>query len=184
MSRQTGGGRGNNGGGVARGAGFAAAKGAGLILFAVVLGVVLLQIVDDGSEGPADSADGGAGATTTTVTPADDGDSDDTTPDDTQPEKSPAELRVIVLNGGAPAGSAREMSSALQQAGYTNQAQATDWVGQEQTGNSVLCTAGLEREAATLATAVGSGTTTAAFPDPVPPGAEEVDCIVAVGSNG
>jgi hypothetical protein len=178
MSRQLGR---SNGGQVARGAGFAAAKGAGLIGLAVVIGIVLLNVVDDGSSGPTDQGSDNSSATTTATTP--ESTSESTTPTtEAGPPRTPDQLAVIVLNGGAPAGSAKDMSDALKVEGYTNQSQAADWTGREQTGNTVLCRAGLEREAATLATAVGEGTPTDVFPDPPPTGAEEADCIVVVGA--
>ncbi len=76
MSRQ-GGGHGSNGGAVARGASFAAAKGFVLIALAVIIGIVLLNVYDDGgTTEPAaettapstEASDGtsGTGSTTTT----------------------------------------------------------------------------------------------------------------------
>jgi len=173
------GGRGN-GGNVARGAGFAAAKGAGLIGLAVVIGFVLLQVVDDGSE-PAVEAEGNSD--TTTTVPAAEGDDDDTT-DTTAAtaELTPDQLNVLVLNGSAPPGSAGSMSDALLQAGYTNQGEPSDWVDHEQTGNVVVCKEGLDREASSLAVAVGAGTLVEPFPDPVPPGSDESNCVVVVGA--
>ncbi len=56
MSRQPP--RGNNSNNVARGAGFAAAKGAGLIGVAILIGVVLLNVVDND---PNPDADNGIG---------------------------------------------------------------------------------------------------------------------------
>ena len=49
---------------------------------------------------------------------------------------------MIVLNGGAPAGTAGDMADALRVKGYTNQQPANDWTGHSQTGNSVTCTDG------------------------------------------
>ena len=86
-----------------------------------------------------------------------------------------------MLNGGAPQGSARSMADALQQAGYTNQGEPSDWTDREQTGNVVLCRAEFTREAAALAVAVGSATVEE-FPDPAPPGADEFNCVVVVGA--
>lgn len=181
-----------NGGNVARGASFAAAKGAGLIGVAVLIGIVLLNVVDDGEP------DGSVGAQDTETTAAPDagegdgeGDGDpdggDTTVDTTaaEPPRAPEQLRVLVLNGGAPQGSAREMSDALQQVGYTNQPEAADWTGRDQQGNVVMCRSGLEREASTLAIAVGEGTPVEEFPEPPPPGADDdVACVVVVGASG
>jgi hypothetical protein len=74
------------------------------------------------------------------------------------------------------------MSTKLKQKGYTNQQPATNWAGAHHTGNAVYCKTGFQREAAALATAVGAGTTTPAFPSPPPPNSANVDCVVAVGA--
>jgi hypothetical protein len=180
MSRQTGGR--NNGNTVARGAGFAAAKGAALIGLAVVIGVVLLLVVDNGDVDPQNGAASNGNETTTTV--AESSDSTDTTPttSDTVPAKTPAELSVLVLNGGAPQGSAKEMSDNLRLAQYTNQLTPADWADRDQTGNVVMCKAGLDQEAAALATAVGEGTPVEPFAEPAPPGSEGAECVVVVGT--
>jgi hypothetical protein len=182
MSRQPGGR--SNGNTVARGASFAAAKGAGLIALAVIIGVVLLNVVDDGDTDQG-SAGSGSGTDTTTTTVADSADTTGATTEttvDSVPAKTPAELSVLVLNGGAPQGAAREMSDNLKLSGYTNQPQASDWAGREQAGNVVMCKAGLDQEAAALATAVGEGTPVEAFADPAPPGSEAAECVVVVGT--
>jgi hypothetical protein len=181
MSRQTGGR--SNGSTVARGAGFAAAKGAGLIGLAVIIGIVLLNVVDDGDTNQNGSAAEPGATTTTTAAASDSTEPTTDTTADSVPAKTPAELVVLVLNGGAPQGSAREMSDNLRLAGYTNQPQqASDWADREQTGNVVMCKAGLDQEAAALATAVGEGTPVEAFADPPPPGSESSDCVVVVGT--
>ncbi|HEX5097542.1 MAG TPA: hypothetical protein VFX21_16070, partial [Acidimicrobiia bacterium] len=152
MSRQMGG-RGNGGGSkeVARGAGFAAAKGAGLIALAVIIGIVLLNVVDDGSV----NNDGASSTNTTTPTTAAATDSTgggETTPTtvDDVPPKTPADLSVLVLNGGAPPRSAKSMSDALRLKDYTNQLEPADWQDHSQTGNTVMCKAGLDEEGAAL----------------------------------
>jgi LytR cell envelope-related transcriptional attenuator len=183
MSRQTGG-RGN-GNTVARGASFAAAKGAGLIALAVIIGVVLLNVVDDGDTNQGSNGSGSSSETTASTAGATDTTKATTeTTADSVPAKTPAELLVLVLNGGAPQGSAKEMSDNLKLSGYTNQGQPADWTGHQQAGNVVMCKAGLDQEAAALATAVGEGTPVQAFADPAPPGSESADCVVVVGTPG
>jgi hypothetical protein len=188
MSRQTpgrGNGRSNGGSGggpFAAGAGFAAAKGAALIVVALIIGIVLLNVVDDGSndvdsagsssEDNGDTTDTSGATTDPTTAP---------TTVDTVPARTPAELVVLVLNGGAPQGTARTMSDNLKVAGYTNQPEPSDWEGLEQAGNLVLCRPGLDEEAGALATAVGPSTPISPFPDPIPPGSETSDCVVVVG---
>jgi hypothetical protein len=168
---------------VVRCAGVQLAKGAGLVLIAIIIGVVLLQIVDDGKSGPVSAAPPSTTTTTKPTTTEPNTGTTTTTKKPTTPAKSPDQVRVVVLNAGAKTGSARTTSTSLRSKGYTNQPnQPTDWTGKTQTGNSVLCKAGFDREAASLAIAVGSGTKTAPFPTPPPPSSTNVDCVVAVGA--
>jgi hypothetical protein len=169
----------------------AVAKGALLIGLAVIVGVLLLHTIDTDNT---KSAASGATAppttakpkTTTTVKRSE----GTTTTVPQAPAKTPDQLRVIVVNGGAPSGDASKMSTKLKQDHYTNQPAATDWNGHHQSGNSVLCRTGLDREAVALAVAVGSGTPAPIqpFPNPEPSFASDppppVDCIVAVGATG
>jgi hypothetical protein len=177
MSRQPGGGP---SGDVVRGAGFAAAKGALLIGLAVIIGIFLLQRVDTGDNGSA--AGGSAPKTTTTAKSTQTTTGRSTTTTTRLPAKTPAQLHVLVLNGGAPAGEATRQSNALKQKGYTNQDPPNTWTSKSQTGNTALCKPGLDREAQALALAVGSGTTVQPFPTPAPPFSENVDCVVVVGA--
>jgi hypothetical protein len=176
---------GSSSGDVARGASFAAAKGALLIGLAVVIGIVLLQQVDNSSTRPVGAATAttkpkakpkstttmpSAGATTTTVV--------------STPLKPPGQLRLIVLNGGAQSGDAAKMATKLKQQGYTSQPQdANNWSGHHQQGNSVLCKPALQHEALVLTLAVGQGTTVGAYPSNVPTVIQsDLDCIVVVGA--
>jgi hypothetical protein len=174
MSRRQGG---APSGDVVRGAGSAAVKGAVLIGLAVILGVFLLQRIDTGETGPADDTGASGAPTTTTTAPA-----GTTTTVARAPAKTPEQLHIIVLNGGAPAGEAGRTSTALRTAGYTNQDTANTWTGHSQTGDTVLCKPDLDREAAALAVSVGQGATVAAFPTPPPPYTDNVDCAVVVGA--
>jgi LytR cell envelope-related transcriptional attenuator len=176
---------GSSTGDVARGASFAAAKGALLIGLAVVIGIVLLQQVDNDTKSPV-----GAATTTTkpkakpTTTTTATSPEATTTTVASNPAKSPAQLRIIVLNGGAASGLAAQMATHLKQQGYTSQPQdANNWTDHNQQGNSVLCKPAFQREAAALSVAVGQGATVAAYPS-TPPAViqSEVDCIVVVGS--
>ncbi len=183
MSRQTGG-RGSGGNGdTARSAGSAAAKGAALIGLAVILGVVLLQKVDNGDA---------TSATTTPKTTATAATKPSESTTTSKPTKSTttvaskaarpaAQVHVLVLNGGAPSGAAKTMRDALKQKGYTNIDEPNTWSKHSQKGNSVLCKSGLDRDAAALAIAVGANTPTQPFPDPAPPFSAKVDCVVVVG---
>ena len=98
--------------------------------------------------------------------------------------KPPAELKVIVLNGGAAAGEAATMSTDLKQAKYTNQADANNWTGHTQSGNTVLCKPGLDQEAVALSQQVPlQGSSVKPLPTPPPPTYRyDADCVVVVGS--
>ena len=178
---------GPSGGEIARGAGFAAAKGALLIGLAVVIGVVLLQQVD-GNGKAAGSTPPTTKAPTVTSTTVAAGPTTTVTTVAPLPTQSPAELRVIVLNGGAATGQARVMRTKLLGKGYTNQPDANNWAGRHQTGNTVMCRAGRDQEAAALAVAVGGGSPVPiqAFPTPSPPNSdgpgEPAQCVVVVGA--
>jgi hypothetical protein len=169
-----------NGGDSARGAGVAAAKGALLIGIAVVIGIVLLQQMDssDARSSTTTQPTKPKATTTTTVRPA-----EPTTTVAQAPVKTPDQLAVIVLNGGAASGTAAEMSTSLRQAGYTNQTTANNWAGHTQNGNTVLCKPGRDREAVALSQQTAlQGSEIETFPDPAPPFSGDRDCVVVVGS--
>jgi hypothetical protein len=169
---------------VARGAGVQAAKGVGLVLLAVIIGIVLLQVVDDGTKAPSNA---GAASTTTqtthrATTTTTSGHTTQTTKAAVTPARPPSQVRVIALNAGAPSGAAKNMHDSLQTKGYTNQQQANTWAGAKFTGNTVYCRTGFEQEAQALAVAVGKGTAIKPWPNPPPPFSANSDCVVAVGA--
>jgi len=167
-------------GDLVRGAGAAAMKGAALIGLAIIVGVFLLQRVDTSTGSPTTTAKSPAKTTTTQHRAA------ETTTSTTQPAtpvKSPEQLKVIVLNGGAPTGAAALLRTKLQQVGYTNQPPANSWTGHSQKGKTVFCKNGLDREAVALSVQTAlSGAKVSAFPTPAPPFSTDVDCVVVVGS--
>jgi LytR cell envelope-related transcriptional attenuator len=148
-----------------------AVRGAGLIGLAVIVGIVLLQVVDDGSSGPSNGGGGGGGVTPTDAT-------GETTPT-TGNGRPKAEVRVLVLNAGQPAGSALNVTNQLKLVGYTTLSPSNDPVARQ--GVAVQCKEGFEAEAATLATDVGQSATTEPFPAQPPAGAGDADCIVLLG---
>jgi hypothetical protein len=169
-----------SGGGVlARGAGSAALKGALLIGLAVIVGVFLLQRVDTSKAGsPTTTVKHTAATTTTRPAPTT---STSTVP--ATPMKTPDQLRVIVLNGGAPTGAAATMRTDLQQVGYTNQPQANTWSGHHQTGNTLMCKEGFDREKVALSQQTPlQGAKVVPFASPPPPFSSDVDCVVVVGA--
>jgi hypothetical protein len=175
---QTGGGR-----GIPLGAGSSTVKGALLVGAAVVLGIVLLQIVDDGSSGPVANGRTPIAATTTTVKKATTTTAGKTTPTTkTAPEKKPAQIKLLVLNAGAPTGSAGTVATTLRNHGYTNQGTPGNDPS-HRSGKQVQCRAALTREAATLAVLLGTGTTKAVLANPGPPGSTGYDCVVLIGAG-
>jgi hypothetical protein len=175
MSRPSGG-----NGELARGASAAAAKGAVLIGLAVIAGVFLLQKVDTSNAGSPIAATSKPPKTTTTLRPPG---STTTTTLPATPLKTPDQLKVLVLNGGAKSGAAATMRTKLEQEGYTNEPQANTWTGHSQTGNSLMCKAGLDREKVALSQQSAlQGVKVVAFASPAPPFSADVDCVVVVGA--
>jgi hypothetical protein len=175
---QTGGSAGGRG--IPLGAGSQTLKGGLLVGAAVILGIVLLQVVDPGTSGPV--ASGRKPTTTTTTTKKTTTTTKSTTTTKTTPVKKPAQIKLLVLNAGAPTGSAGTVSTTLRNHGYTNQGTPGDDPAHK-TGKRVLCRAGLGREAATLAVLLGTGTTKGTIGNPAPPGSTGYDCVVEIGAG-
>lgn len=169
--------RARSAGGSSGGSGFSAARGAALIAVAVILGVVLLNAIDDGNSGPV--GDGGStssSTTTTTTTVGQDGSSTTTT---TKPAAvPPAQVSVLVLNGSGRAGVAGTLTNALKAKGYKtlvpNNASSVraGTVVYAKTGKTAVCT--------TLAASIPNSKVQA-MPTP-PPAVSDADCIVVVGT--
>ena len=167
---------------MARGAGYAAFLGAVLIGVAVIIGIVLLQIGDRNDNGPVAGATTRPKGTTTTTTTKKTHTSTPTTSGTTTPKRSPSAVHLIVLNGGAPSGEAAHTSSLLKLKNYTDQDTASTWSGHHQSGDTVYCRAGLEREGAALAIAVPGSKLSIPYPTPAPPFSAGTDCVVVVGA--
>ncbi len=157
---------------------FSALRGALLIGLAVIVGIVLLQVVDNGSSGPAKSGGAKAGATSTTKAASSTTAAPPTTAANAGPVKPPAQVRVLVLNGSGVTGAAKAKTNALRALGY-NTLTPTDT--STRTGTVAECKAGFEREAQELVKAVGTTAKVVAFPTPPPPNTDNVDCIVIIG---
>ncbi len=165
---------------MARGAGYAAFLGAALIGVAVIIGIVLLQIGDRGDNGP--TAGASTPKTTTSTTKPKTQGSTPNSSGSTTPPRSPSQVHLIVLNGGAASGEAAHTSQLLKLKGYTNIDAASTWSGHRQVGNTVYCRAGLQREGAALATGVPGARLSLPYPTPAPPFTDGTDCVIIVGS--
>ncbi|MCZ7529945.1 MAG: LytR C-terminal domain-containing protein [Acidimicrobiia bacterium] len=150
----------------------AAVRGGILVGLAVILGIVLLNVVDDGSSGPVGDAQ--PSETTTTL----DGDVTTTTGEAPPPTNAPSAIRVRVYNASAPLGAAATKSDELRPLGYQILS-ASDTTPRDNT--VVYCTAAFAGDAEPLAAAVGGGAVVDNALDPLPAAAEEADCIVILG---
>jgi hypothetical protein len=174
----TGGGFGGRGG-VREGARVnSAVRGAGLIGLAVILGIVLLQVIDKGPSGSGTSASSRRGTSTTTPGNTTGSSQPGTTKAGGNAAKPRGEVRVVVYNAGSVSGAAATMTNNLRTLGYQLAPAANTT---PRTGKVVSCKQGFDKEGAQLQGDVGAGTTIEPFPDPGPPGSENVNCIVLLG---
>ena len=160
-------------------AGFSAARGAALVAVAVIIGIVLLQAIDDGNDGPV--GDGGSSSTSSTSTPASTnttgGGSSSTTSTTKAAPVPPAQVTARVLNGSGTAGAAGTLTNTLKAKGYKTLV-ASD--ASPRTGTVVYAKAGRTAECTTLAESVPNAKVQP-MPTPVP-GGQDADCIVVIGS--
>jgi hypothetical protein len=162
-------------------AGFSAARGAVLVAIAVIIGIVLLNAIDDGNNGPV--GDGGPASTTTTTTTtasttdtsgSGSGTSSTTAKAATLP---PAQTTVRVLNGSGVPGAAGTLTNTLKAKGYKTLV-ASD--ASPRTGTVVYAKSGRTAECTTLS---GQVPNSKVQPMPTPvPGGQDADCIVVIGS--
>ncbi len=165
--------------GFGRSVAFSAARGALLIGVAVIIGIVLLQVIDDGTSGPiGDGSSVGAGGTTDTTGATGDSGATTTTTAAT-PVKPPAEVAVLVLNGSGRPGAATSQSNALKSKGYQTLVPAD---APERTGNIVYFKPGLDRECTTVAASVDGAPKVEPIPSPAPTGSETASCVVILGT--
>ncbi len=157
--------------------GFSAARGAALVALAVILGIVLLNAIDDGNSGPVGDGGSTPSASTGGTTP-------DSTPDTSTPTDAPApeplppaEVTVRVLNGSGVSGAAGGLTNVLKAQGYQTLL-AGDTAAQ--TGNIVDAKANRTAECEALAELI-TDAKVEPMPDPVP-GGQDADCIVILGS--
>ncbi len=160
------------------GPGFSAARGAALVALAVILGIVLLQAIDDGNDGPV--GDGGTTSTTTstsTTTTAGGSDGSSTSSTSTAEAAPPGEVTVRVLNGSGVAGAAGQLTNTLKANGYKTLVPGD---AQSRSGTVVDAKADKTAECTTLADLVPKAKV-ASMPSSVP-GGQDADCIVIIGS--
>jgi hypothetical protein len=153
----------------------AAARGAGLLVVAVVLGIILLH---SGSGDPYTRAlrtTATAGTSVTTVPVA-------TTL--TVPLRAPADVKVLPANGTGTAGAAGRTGDKLKAAGY-NVFAATNTSKQPVSSSAVYFKPGLEREARVIATLLAlPDSTVQPMPAPPPvPDPKDADVVVVVGPD-
>jgi len=176
-------GRTGSGGGFAKSVAGSAARGAALIAVAVIIGIVLLQVIDDGTSGPIGDGNVNAGGSTATTAPANSGSgtgsSSTTSTTAATPAKQPAEVAVLVLNGSGRPGAATSQTNALKAEGY--QTKTTADAPQRQ-GNIVYFKPGFDRECTTVAGIVGGAPQVQPIPNPAPTGSDAANCVVILGS--
>jgi LytR cell envelope-related transcriptional attenuator len=167
--------------GFGRSVAFSAARGAALIGLAVIIGIVLLQVIDDGTSGPI--GDGGSvaagGTSDTTSTAAGSDGSSTTSTTAAAPVKPPAEVAVLVLNGSGRPGAATAQSNTLKAKGYQTLTPAD---APARTGNIVYFKPGFDRECTTVSTSVDGAPKVEPIPDPAPTGSETASCVVILGA--
>lgn len=146
-----------------------AARGAGLIGAAVVLGIILLQVIDDS---------GSPGGSTGQNTPATNGNKVTTTSQGTG--RAPGEVLVQVFNGSGVNMAAQTTSNTLRAQGYKVGTPGDFPAGR--TGTAVQCKPGFEDEAQALATKVGTGAVVEPYPTAPPTGTDpNANCLVILG---
>lgn len=150
------------------------ARGAALVVIAVVIGLLLLRNGLDTSEVVTASKDDKS----KTEEPS----GDDTTTT-TVPVRSPSQVSVIVLNGTSVGGAAGKYSTAIGTAGY-QMLEPTDAVAKIP-ATQVFFVAGYEREAAAVALAAGAPATLTPAVMPTPPPGEigNANVVVVIGTD-
>ena len=148
------------------------ARGAALVVVAVLIGLVLLRNGLDTSEAIT-STGGTSGTDSNGSTDGSDGDTDGTdgtTTSTTVVVRAPAEVPTIVLNDSGVGGAAGKYSTALAALGYnlTNPTGANEKDSSTNSDVTVIYFAeGFEAEAAAVAVAIGAPETV--VPAPMPP---------------
>ena len=165
------------------------AKTVALVVLALIIGIVMINIVGDGGSTAKTAATTTTPTTsgttnTTQTTTATKHNSTTTTVKKTNAVVPPAQLKLIVVNSGAPKGSGGNVSTALKSRGYTNQT-PTAAVTWSQSGLTVHCQPGFDTERTALVNALAGipnyTAKVAAFKtEPGVP--SDMQCYVAIGA--
>jgi len=162
---------------------FAAGRAALVVGAAVLLGVVVLQATDN-SKGPTPVRASATTSSTSSRFVSSPSSTRGSTTSTTGAERKPAELHVLVLNASGKNGVAGTLADHLKALGYQQTNPKADTAKQVQAATVVLFKPGLDREARTLAKAVGPSVTTGAYPSSPPgPVPANADLVVVVGSR-
>lgn len=158
------------------------ARGAALVVVAVLLGLVLLRngldtsevVTSNGSDSSSDSSDDGG-----TDDASDSGEETTTT----LAARPPAEVSVVVLNGTSVSGAAGKYSTAIGTAGY--QMLEPGDAATKIPATQVFFAPGFEMEAAAVALAAGvpATVTPAALPTPPPGEVGTANVVVVIGAD-
>ena len=161
------------------------ARGAALVVVAVVIGLLLLRNGLDTSE--AITSNGGDGPSTDSTDTTDGTDEGDGTTTTTVAVRPPAEVPTIVLNDSGVAGAAGTYSDALATAGYTltNPEGANADADGDAAVTKVYFAPGFETEAAAVAVAIGAPATVVpeALPTTPPGPIASASVVVAIGTD-
>lgn len=160
------------------------ARGAALVVVAVLVGLVLLRegigdsnLTSSSRGDGVETTDAGAATDEGTDTATDEG-TDEGTTDDSLPEaRDPSQVSVVVLNGTSVNGAAGKFTTAIESAGY--QMLEAGNVTTRLPNTLVYFTAGYDAEAAAVALAINVPATVTPTALPAPPPSANVDIAAA-----
>lgn len=149
-----------------RSAGGAMARGIGLILVAVLLGIVLLNATDSPEPFRAESTASDGGGTATGTDPGGTAGEGDTTTTTAQPARNPAEVAVLVANGSGVSGAAGRIAELLKGSNYVLKDSTNTTSPAE--SSVVYYEPGYEADARAVAALLTPPPGVSAMPDPKP----------------
>jgi hypothetical protein len=156
------------------------ARGAALVIVAVLVGLFLLRNGIDTTTTATGSTDKGA---STDAGGADEGSDSGSSTSSTLGLRQPVEVPTVVLNGTQTNGAAKKWSGFLQARGY-NLTDSDGAGGPDATATSVYYAEGFEQEAAAVATLIGApATAVALLPTPAPQNSGTAKVVVVLGPD-